>query len=178
MNIITIFLIAIGIAIDTCLIALAKGLIINSSLNRALIISALFGGFQVIMVLIGWLIGIPLQTLISTIASWIAFILLLILGIKLIYEALNDNGEENKLLNIKDVILLVIATSIDPFVAGISFGLLNTSILWFTLIIGIIAFIFTFILFYIGKGLRFVFGTEIRIFGGLLLIIMGLLILI
>ena len=178
MNIITIFFIALGIAIDTCLIALAKGLIINSSLSRALIISTLFGGFQTIMALIGWLIGIPLQILVSILAPWVAIILIVIIGIKIIYDALTDNGDENNLFSFKDLIFLAIITSINAVLVGISFALLNTPILWAALTIGVMAFIFSLILFYLGKGLRFVFGTEIRIFGGLILILMGLLILI
>ncbi len=178
MNIIIIFLIALGIAIDTCLIAIAKGLIIDSPLNRVLIISAIFGGFQAIMTLIGWLIGTPLQTLVSTLATLFAFLLILIIGIKLIYASLTDNGEEKEILILKDVIILVITTSIDAIAVGMSFALLNNPIIYPALIIGFTAFIFSLILFYIGRGLRFVFGTEIRIFGGLLLIVIGLLILI
>jgi putative Mn2+ efflux pump MntP len=74
--------------------------------------------------------------------------------------------------------VLAIATSIDAFVVGISFVLLSTPILLSALIIGIMAFILSFLVFYVGKKVRYVFGEEIRVLGGLLLIGIGLFILI
>ena len=144
MNIITVFLIAVGVAIDACLIAIAEGIETESTINRALIIGLFFGGFQAIMALGGWIIGIPLQIYVSALAPWIAFILISIIGIKMIYEALTEKITNNN-FEIKEITILAIATSIDAFVVGIAFALLNTPILFPSLIIGIMAFTLSFI---------------------------------
>ena len=177
MNIITVFLIAIGLAIDACLIAIAEGIETESTLNRALIIGIFFGGFQAIMALAGWIIGIPLQIFVSALAPWIAFILISIVGIKMIYEALTEKITNNN-FEIKEIIVLAIVISIDAFVVGIAFALLSTPIILPALIIGIMAFTLSFIGFYIGDKLRFIFGREIAVLGGLLLIGIGIFILI
>lgn len=178
MNFITILLIAVGVAIDACFIAIARGMVVESTINHALIIAILFGGFQAIMTIGGWILGTPLQTFVSTLAPWVAFILISIIGIKLIYEAFSDDESDNSGFKLKEIIVLAIATSIDAFVVGISFALLNTPILLPALIIGITAFLLSFLGFYIGKQVRYVFGEEIRILGGILLIGIGLFILI
>ena len=178
MNFITIFLIAIAVAIDACFIAIAKGMVVESTINRALIIALLFGGFQALMTILGWILGIPLQTLVSTLAPWVAFILISIIGIKMIYESFSDDEDDNGSFKLKEIFVLAIVTSIDAFVVGISFALLNTPILLPALTIGIVAFILSLVGFYIGKQVRYVFGEEIKFIGGLLLIIIGLFILI
>lgn len=178
MNFITIIILAVVVAIDACLIAIAKGMVTKSNIKHALIIALLFGGFQAIMALIGWIVGIPLQKLVSTLAPWIAFILISIIGIKMIYESFSDEDVSNGDFQVKEIFILAIATSIDAFVVGISLALLNTPILMPVITIGIVAFILSFTGFYIGKQVRYVFGKEIEIFGGLLLIGIGLFILI
>ncbi len=178
MNFITILLIAVGIAIDACFIAIAKGMVVESTINHALIIALLFGGLQALMALGGWILGIPLQTFVSTLAPWIAFILISIIGIKMIYNAFSDDESDNNSFKLKEIFVLAIATSIDAFVVGISFALLGTPILLPALVIGIMAFILSLVGFYIGKQVRYVFGEEIRVIGGLLLIGIGLFILI
>lgn len=178
MNFITIFLIAVGVAIDAFFIAVAKGMVIESTINRALIIAIFFGGFQALMALGGWIIGIPLQMLVSTLAPWIAFLLISVIGIKMIYESSSDTEFSDNIFSLKEIFILAIATSIDAFVVGISFALLNTPILIPTVTIGVMAFILSFTGVYIGKKLKYVFEKEIGILGGLFLIGIGLFILI
>lgn len=179
MNFITIFLIAVGLAMDACFISITKGMVDKTTVKHALIIAIFFGGFQAIMTLGGWILGIPLQKIVSTLAPWIAFILISIIGIKMIYEAfLDDADDSNSNFSIKEIFILAIATSIDAFVVGISFALLNTPILEPAIIIGIIAFILSFIGVYVGKKLGHLFGKEIEILGGVILIGIGISILI
>ncbi len=97
----------------------------------------------------------------------------------MIYEAfLDDADDSNSNFSIKEIFILAIATSIDAFVVGISFALLNTPILEPAIIIGIIAFILSFIGVYVGKKLGHLFGKEIEILGGVILIGIGISILI
>ena len=174
MNLLTIFLIAVGLAIDAFFIAITKGIVIKSTVKHGLIIALFFGGFQAIMTILGWILGIPLETFVSTFASWIAFILISAVGIKMIYESFSEEEDDNDNFNLYEILLLAIATSIDAFVVGISFALLKTPILEPVIIIGFIAFIGV----YIGKNLGHLFGKEIEIAGGVLLIGIGLYLLI
>ena len=87
MDFITIILIAVGLASDAFFVAMTKGMVIKSTVKHGLIIAILFGGFQAIMTILGWILGIPLETFVSTLAPWIAFILISAVGIKMIYES-------------------------------------------------------------------------------------------
>jgi manganese efflux pump family protein len=181
MNFIIILLIAVGLAMDACFVSITKGMVDKTNVKNALIIALFFGGFQAFMTIAGWILGLPLQEIVSTYAPWIAFILISIVGIKMIYESFSeeediDEGKNN--FSLKEITLLAIATSIDAFVVGISFALLNTPIIQPAIIIGIVAFILSFIGVYIGKRLGHLFGKEIEILGGIILILIGISILI
>jgi putative Mn2+ efflux pump MntP len=178
MNFILIFFIALGLAMDACFVSITKGMADKITLLHALIIAIFFGVFQALMTIGGWILGIPLQTIVSTLAPWIAFILISIVGIKMIYESISDDKEDNNDFSIKEIFILAIATSIDAFVVGISFALLNTPIITPAIIIGVTAFILSFIGVYIGKKLGHLFGKEIEIIGGVILIGIGISILI
>jgi manganese efflux pump family protein len=178
MNFIIILLIAIGLAMDACFVSITKGMVDKTTVKHALIIALFFGGFQAFMTIGGWILGLPLQELVSTYAPWIAFILISIVGIKMIYESFSDEDEDDVDFSMKEITVLAIATSIDAFVVGISFALLNTPIIQPAIIIGVVAFILSFIGVYIGKKLGYLFGKEIEILGGVILILIGISILI
>jgi manganese efflux pump family protein len=126
----------------------------------------------------GWILGIPLQSIVSTYAPWIAFILISVVGIKMIYESFSNEEDSSTDFSLKEIIILAIATSIDAFVVGISFALLKTPVIEPAIIIGIVAFILSFIGVNLGKRLGHLFGKEIEIFGGVILIVIGIFILI
>ena len=110
---------------------------------------------------------------------WIAFILLAIIGGKMIYEALKgEESEEEKTYSNKTLLILAIATSIDALAVGISFAFLNVNILLAILIIGIVTAVLSFIAVYIGEKLGEMFKSKAEIFGGVVLILIGLKILI
>ena len=127
MNFITIFLIAIGLASDAFVVAITKGMVIKSTVKHALIIALVFGGFESIMILLGWILGTSLESFVSTWAPWIAFILLSAVGIKMVYDSFLDK-EDNDIFSLKEIFLLAFAVTIDAFVIGISFALLNFNI--------------------------------------------------
>ena len=179
MNFIIIFLIAVGLAMDACFVSITKGMVDKTNIKHALIIALFFGGFQGFMTIAGWIIGLPLQQIVSTLAPWIAFILISVIGIKMIYESFaEEDSEDDGNFSIKEITVLAIATSIDAFVVGISFALLNTPIIEPSIIIGVVAFILSFIGVYIGKKLGHLFGKEIEVIGGVILILIGISILI
>lgn len=178
MDLLTIILIAFGLATDAFFVAITKGIVIKSTVKHGLIIALFFGGFQAIMTILGWIFGIPLETFFSTFASWIAFILISAVGIKMIYESFSDDENDKHNFSLNEIFFLAIATSIDAFVVGISFALLKTPILEPVIIIGVTAFILSFIGAYIGKKLGYLCGKEIEIAGGALLIGIGLYLLI
>ncbi|MGF7118427.1 manganese efflux pump MntP family protein [Methanobacterium oryzae] len=174
MDFISIFLLAIGLAMDAFSVSITRGLTLKCNIKHAFIIAIFFGGFQAIMPVIGWLSGLKLQSIVSTLAPWIAFILLLAIGIKMIYESFS--GEEEDVcsaFSLKELLILSIATSIDAFAVGVTFAFLNTSILQPILIIGIVTFILSFIGVYIGKNVGHFFENKIEVLGGVILIGIG-----
>lgn len=179
MNFIIIFFIAVGLAMDAFFVSITKGMIDKTTVKHAIVIAMFFGGFQALMTIVGWILGIPLQSIVSTYAPWIAFILISVVGIKMIYESLSDDNDVyNSDFSLKEITVLAVATSIDAFVVGISFALLNTPIIEPAIIIGLITFVLSFIGVYIGKRLGHLFGKEMEILGGVILILIGISILI
>jgi manganese efflux pump family protein len=175
MDLIFIFLIAVGLAMDAFSVSITKGLVMKSTVKHALIIALFFGVFQALMPVGGWISGIQLEAFVSTAAPWIAFILLSIIGIKMIYEGIfNDEDDDGDNFSLKEIFLLAIATSIDAFLVGITFAFLKTPIVEPIVIIGVVTFILSFIGFYIGKRIGYLFEHKIEILGGLILILIGL----
>jgi manganese efflux pump family protein len=173
----TILLIAFGLAMDAFAVSIANGLTIKGNRKQAALLTAVFfGGFQMLMPLAGWLIGLSLQGIISGVDHWIAFGLLTFIGAKMIYEALKNNNEETdeKTLKLHTLLTLAVATSIDALMVGLSFAFLQTSILLPVAVIGVVTFTLSFGGFYFGCFLGKKFGHRIEIIGGLILILIGL----
>lgn len=173
MDILSIIFLAIGLAMDAFSVSVTRGLTLKSDVKQALIIALSFGGFQVLMPVLGWLSGIQLQYLVSTFAPWIAFLLLLGVGIKMIYEALSTDGNVYNHFSFKELLILSVATSIDAFAVGVTFAFLNTPILLPIILIGLITFTLSFIGIYIGKNIGHLLGNKMEIVGGVILIIIG-----
>ncbi|MEA3312828.1 MAG: manganese efflux pump MntP family protein [Caldisericota bacterium] len=177
MNIITIVAIAIGLAMDAFAASISSGIAIkNLKVNNSLKIALFFGFFQAFMPLVGWLLGIRLKYLISGVDHWIAFILLSLIGCKMIYEAMKEE-QGRKIINPLNIYVLLglsVATSIDALVIGVSFALLNVSIVIPIIIIGITTFILSFNGVFIGDRLGNLFGKKVEIAGGLILVGIGM----
>ena len=174
MDLISIFLIAIGLAMDAFSVSITKGLVLKSNVKHALIIALFFGVFQALMPFAGWISGIQLEAFVSFAAPWIAFILLSIIGIKMIYEGIFDDGDDkDSSFSLKEIFFLAIATSIDAFLVGVTFAFLKTPIVEPILIVGAVTFILSFIGFYIGKGAGHLFEHKIEVLGGAILIGIG-----
>jgi putative Mn2+ efflux pump MntP len=174
MDLVIIYLIALGLAMDACFISITKGIVLKSTFKVAITIALLFGGFEAAMLILGWIVGIPFENILSTVAPWIAFILISIIGIKMIYESFSGHENDNKNFNLKETIILAFTISVDSLLVGLSLALLHNPILEPALIIGTTSFTLSFIGFYIGKKLGYLFGKEIEILGGIILILIGL----
>ena len=176
LNLISIFLIAIALAMDAFSVSLTKGFT-QKHLTKAQIFyyGLFFGGFQFIMPILGYFCGSAISNIIESLASIIGFILLLIIGLNMIRESLSGDDEEiTDNFSFKEVTLLAIATSIDAFAVGITFALLNEPLLISSAIIGIVAFAFSIVGIFIGKKIGNYFGDKFQILGGAILILIGI----
>ena len=125
------------------------------------------------MPLIGWFAGSSIDHLISDYDHWIAFGLLLLIGLKMIYESFNQEDEKISSLGIYVLLMLSIATSIDALAVGISFAFLKSSILTPVIIIGIVTFIMSLCGAFIGYRIGHIFENKMEILGGIILIGIG-----
>lgn len=176
MTLLSILLVAIALSLDAAAVSAANGAHHHRmSLVKALKISFFFGFFQFFMPLVGWLIGSGLEKIISKFDHWVAFLLLAVLGIKMILESLKPTEEKTiDIHNIKILLLLSVATSIDALVVGMTFALLPINIWPAIIVIGFTTFILSLISVYIGKRCGERWGKKAEIVGGLILIVIGL----
>jgi putative Mn2+ efflux pump MntP len=175
MDILSIFLIAVGLAMDAFSVSITRGMILKCNLKHAFIIALFFGGFQALMPVFGWLAGDQLAVIVSFWAPWIAFLLLLLIGGKMIYEGIfrDENDESCQIFQMKDILIFSVATSIDAFAVGVTFAFLNTNILLPVIIIGLVTFGLSFLGVYIGKNVGHLFESKIELLGGFILIGIG-----
>ncbi|HMK54728.1 MAG TPA: manganese efflux pump MntP family protein [Methanobacteriaceae archaeon] len=180
MDIFSILLLAIGLAMDAFSVSITRGLSIRCGVKDALWIAIFFGGFQAIMPVLGWASGMKLAQLIHNLAPWVAFILLAFIGGKMIYDGLKQNENRNisEILSFRELLILSVATSIDAFAVGVTFAFLNISILEPIIIIGLVTFVLSFLGVYVGKRLGHLFENKIEVIGGVILVGIGLKILI
>ena len=176
MNFIEIFLIGISLAVDAFAVSICKGLSMKKyEVKKGLIIGIYFGIFQGIMPIIGYLLGTTFENLITSIDHWIAFVLLLTIGANMIREALSKYEETNNdNVDIKTMIPLAVATSIDALAIGITFAFLKVNILTATIIITITTFILSIIGTKIGNNFGTKYKSKAEFIGGLILILMGI----
>lgn len=181
MDIITIFLIAIGLSFDTFAVSISTGLVIKQiKFKQALKIAFVLAFLQTLMPFIGWFAGKQIFSLIKSFDHWLAFILLSILGVKMIFESFKKEEEKKNFNPLKLSVLLGmgIATSIDALVVGVSFAFIRTNIWLAIAIIGFITFLVAMLGMLFGKNVGNKFGKRFEILGGLILISIGVKILI
>ena len=178
MNILTIIIIAIGLAMDAFSVSVATGATYKKPRNRhAFMMAFAFGGFQAIMPIVGWLAGLTLREYIKDYDHWVAFILLAFIGGKMIYESfkIKHVQEQSETLSAAMLLLLALATSIDALAVGITFSfLLAGSLAIAVIIIGLTTFVLSYAGFYIGKTFGRFFETSIEAIGGIILIVIGI----
>ncbi len=173
--------IAVGLAMDAFAVAVCKGLNMRKlDYKQTALIALFFGGFQAGMPLIGWFIGSRFAHYIESIDHWVTFILLAIIGGKMVFEAIKGEDEcdecgDNK-LNLKELTALAIATSIDALAVGVAFALeyeRNTVFLAVTLI-GVITAGLSAVGVFIGHKFGAKYKNKAELAGGLVLVFMGI----
>lgn len=176
MELVELFILAIGVSMDALAVAICKGLSIQRLKPRhTLIVGAWFGVFQALMPSIGYLMGMAFADLITVVDHWIAFVLLALIGGNMIRESLSANDEEcDPSLSIASMFLLAVATSIDALAVGITFAFLRVDLLPAVTLIGLC----TFAISAVGVKIGNVFGARYKsrseLLGGLALIFIGL----
>ncbi len=146
------------------------------SLRRIFRLSFHFGLFQFMMPIVGWLAGRSVFHYIEAYDHWIAFLLLAVIGGKMIYEAFQkeEAGAYNDPTKGSSLVVLSVATSIDALAVGLSFAFLDMGIIYPSAIIGIVALVMTAVGMIFGDSLGRIGGKRIEILGGLILIGIGL----
>ena len=151
----------------------------KAELKNALCVGIYFGGFQALMPLIGYLLGTQFQTLITSVDHWIAFVLLVFIGGKMIAEAVrpeDENVEIDKLdppLDLKEMLVLAVATSIDALAVGITFAFLNYPIGEAVTIIGLTTFCISIGGVYVGNFFGNRYKKKAELAGGIILVLIG-----
>lgn len=167
-----IFLIALGLAMDSFAVSITAGLILKKcKIKDVMPIAVYMGFFQGVMPIFGWLAGKELAQYIESFDHWIAFVLLVFIGGKMIYENA-IKGNKHCFNPKKHIVLLglAFATSIDALIIGVNFGLLRLELARPILIIGITTFILSFAGVYLGGRFQKLYAVKMETIGGIVLI--------
>ena len=176
MDILTIMLIAVGLAMDAFAVSIAKGISINDQKRKsALVIASFFATFQMIMPVIGWLAGLGLKEVIMGIDHWIALGLLVLIGARMIYDSTKkEDVQRESNLRFHILLTLSVATSIDALMVGLSFAFLQTAIAVPLIVIGIVTFALSYVGFLFGNVIGNILGNKMKVVGGVILIAIGI----
>lgn len=172
--------IAVALSMDAFAVALCKGLCMRRlHYGQALVIALFFGGFQGLMPLIGWLLGTQFEQYVTPVDHWIAFVLLGYIGGKMIWDALHEDDEglacdTEQRLDLKELLVMAVATSIDALAVGITFAFLQVQIIPAVLSIGLITFVLSFAGVAIGNRFGNRFQSKAQLLGGAVLMLIGL----
>ena len=182
MNFTSLFFISIGLAMDAFAVSLTEGISLRRLCIKSIFkIALVFGIFQGVMPLLGWTLGGLFYDKIAKFDHWIAFGLLVFIGIKMIVDA-REFGKcdiHGKCEKHSNIIVLGIATSIDALAVGFSFSLLPDLNIYFAIvIIGVITFILSSAGVYLGNKVGQLLGAKAEYAGGIILIAMGIKILV
>ncbi len=181
MSYITITGIAAGLAMDAFAVSISYGCRAGvMTLRNTITIALFFGLFQGFMPVIGWIAGSAFSSLINDYGYRAAFLILLYIGIRMIHEGLKPDGDSSNScdndfkLSYRKLFLLSIATSIDALAVGLSLALIDYPIAGPAIVIGIVTFIFSYMGVKMGCRLNSMLGRKVEIFGGIILILIGI----
>jgi len=175
---IELFMTGVGLSMDAFAVAVCKGLAMTKIKKiETFIIALFFGGFQALMPLLGWLLGSSLERYITAFDHWIAFALLCYIGGKMIKDSFSKEKEEAtcvcEKLNLKELTMLAIATSIDALAVGITFAFLNVNITSAMVIIGCTTFVLSIIGVLAGNRFGIKYKNKAELVGGIVLVLIG-----
>ena len=175
MSILDLFILAVGLSMDAFAVSVCKGLSLGKIKPKHMCIAgAWFGGFQALMPLIGYFLGSFFAEMIEKYDHWVAFVLLAIIGGNMIKESFGKDEKVDSSMDVKSMLLLAIATSIDDLSVGVTFAFLQVHIVTAVSFIGVITFIFS----AVGVKIGSLFGTKYKskaeLFGGIVLVLIGI----
>jgi len=178
MDFLSVFLIAIGLSADCFAVALGGSIAMRTVSGLQVFRTSLaFGLFQVLMPALGWLAGRTVVELIADYDHWVAFILLALIGSKMIWESFRSRDRRTESADITKgipLLTLSVATSIDALAVGLTFAFLEVNIVVAVLTIGLVAFVATTIGFLLGRKVSNLIGRRAEAIGGVVLIGIGL----
>lgn len=179
MGFIELFLTGVGLSMDAFAVAICKGLGMRKIRWRdALVIALFFGGFQALMPLIGWAAGSLFASTITAVDHWIAFGLLAFIGGKMLWDAFHEDDEElscpaDGKLDLRELVMLAIATSIDALAVGITFAFLRVDIVMSVGLIGATTFVLALVGVVVGHRFGARYEKAATIAGGIVLVLIG-----
>lgn len=179
MTFVELLLTAVALSMDAFAVSACKGLNMRKvNWNHALVIGLFFGGFQAAMPLLGWLLGRQFEHLITSFDHWVVFGLLALIGGKMVFDALKKGEEETckpeETMDLKELIVLSFATSIDALAVGISFAFLRVEVLPSVACIGVTTCLLSILGVAIGQKFGAKYKDKATLIGGLVLIAIGL----
>jgi len=178
MEFLSIFLIAIGLSADCFAVALSGSISMRTPSRLQVFRTSLaFGLFQGLMPVLGWLAGRTVVGLIGDYDHWVAFILLALVGSRMIWESFRSKDGRSKAIDITKGFLLLtlsVATSIDALAVGLTFAFMKINIALASSTIGVVAFVATVIGFLLGRKAGHLIGRRAEAIGGTILIGIGI----
>ncbi len=181
MELVELLLIAVGVSMDAFAVSICKGLSVQNLRPKHSAVTALwFGGFQALMPLVGYYLGVSFADLVASVDHWIAFILLGLIGGNMLKESFqkDDNLSVDPDFSFKTMLMMAVATSIDALAIGVSFAFLNVNIWPAILFIGLTTALFSGVGVYVGNIFGSRYKSKAEFAGGFILIVMGIKILI
>lgn len=171
-------MVAVGLSMDAFAVAVCKGLAMKRvNWGNALVIALFFGLFQALMPLLGFFLGTGFASLVEPFDHWIAFILLAFIGAKMIWDAFHgdegEGGPSGGRLDIRELFLLAIATSIDAFAVGCTFAFMAVNIAEAAAIIGLTTFALSLAGVVLGNRFGTRYNQAATLAGGIVLILIG-----
>lgn len=174
MSVWELIIIAVGLSMDAFAVSICKGLSLQKmEWKNACKAGLYFGGFQALMPLIGYLLGVNFRKQIESIDHWVAFVLLALIGLNMVKESREKAEELDSSFDVKTMLLLAVATSIDALAVGVTFAFLKVDIVPAVCSIGFITFWFSVLGIKIGNVFGARFKSKAELAGGIILILMG-----
>lgn len=183
MTTVELLLLAFALAMDAVAVSLALGLRLRRPrLADALLAAGMFGLFQALMPVLGWLLASSFAGIVTNAAPWIAFSLLVLIGLNMLREAHEDEAEEETSaalageggLTLARTLPLAVATSIDAAAVGVTFGFLDVSVAPAVTVIGLVTFVLSLLAVVVGSRVGERLGSRAEVLGGVVLILIGL----
>lgn len=177
MTLFELFIIAAGLSMDAFAVSVCKGLAMKKcTWTKAGVVGLYFGGFQAVMPFVGYMLGVQFKDVITSIDHWIAFILLGIIGVNMIREARSGCDEcqdTDESLDVRTMLGLAVATSIDALAVGVTFAFLRVEIVPAVSFIGVITFTLSVAGVKIGNIFGIKYKSKAELAGGVILVLMG-----